>query len=71
MTTGFTFTATCPTCGGPLSVANPGGTNGKETKAVVRCANPRHGDYLIYAVIQNISSQGGNVDSRWSGNTQR
>jgi|JI10StandDraft_1071094.scaffolds.fasta_scaffold1038646_1 ribosomal protein S27E len=56
---GFWMAVQCPSCAGPVRVTNPGCTNGRETKAIVRC--DRHGDHLITCRITPTVERAGYV----------
>jgi len=55
---GLWMAATCPTCGGPIHIVNPGGTNGRETKAIVRCENKHHGEWVITCRLEQVARTG-------------
>ncbi len=49
----------CPACGGPLTIVNTGCSTGRETKTIVQCARPNHGQWLIYCRITPVAEQAG------------
>lgn len=49
----------CPACGGPLTIVNTGCSTGRETKTIVQCAQPNHGQWLIYCRITPLAEQAG------------
>ncbi len=59
---GMWIAINCPTCNGPVHLANPGGTNGRESKAIVRCPQHGHGEWLITCritpMIERVGYQG-------------
>ncbi len=51
---GLWMATSCPNCGGPLTIINTGCTNGRETKAIARCPQHGHGEWLIYCRITPV-----------------
>lgn len=62
---GLWMATSCPNCGGPLTIINTGCTNGRETKTIVECPRPNHGQWLIYCritpVADRIGPQGSDI----------
>ena len=56
---GLWMATSCPACGGPLTIVNTGCSTGRETKTVVECARPNHGQWLIYCRITPLADQAG------------
>jgi hypothetical protein len=61
-TPGLWMAIACPTCNGPVHTTNPGATNGREAKTIVRCPEHGHGEWLITCritpMIERVGYQG-------------
>lgn len=55
---GLWMAATCPTCAGPIHIVNPGATSGRETKAIVACANRHHGEWVVVCRLEQFAPTG-------------
>lgn len=62
--TGFTIDITCPTCGAPVALVNKGCATGTESKVLVRCERPRHGEWLVVCRMTHTTNDAGSLLAR-------